>query len=214
MYSTDTTMKKTFVILTASLFCASAWAQTFDPANGEYYEVVAALNIPWINAEQDALTLNFGGFEGHLVTITSQAEDTFVGNLAENTSLPGQGEVWAGGYQNPITETDPTAGWTWVNNEGAFPGVSSTSPFANWNPGEPNDASGPGSEQYLGLNLNGNDIGGFNDEGNLFYISGYVVEFDPNTNPTGGLVPDGGSTVALLGGALTMLGFASRRFRK
>jgi hypothetical protein len=66
----------------------------------------------------------------------------------------------------------------------------------------------------LGLNLNGSDIGGFNDEGNLGYISGYVVEFDPNTVPGGGLVPDGGSTAGLLGGALTLLGIASRRLRK
>ncbi len=160
----------------------------------------------------------YGGYEGHLVTITSQAEDTFVGNLVQSTSLPGQGEVWAGGYQNPVTELVATAGWTWVNNEGTFPGVDSSAPFANWNPGEPNDAYGAGSEQYLGLNLNGSDVGGFNDEGNLYYISGYVVEFDPNTVGNGGLapgyVPDAGSTMGLLSGALTLLGMASRRLRK
>jgi hypothetical protein len=99
---------------------------SYDSANGEYYEVVAAEYIPWINAEEDALTMYYGGFEGHLATLTSQAEDTFVGDLAESTSLPGAGEVWVGGYQNPITELVATAGWTWVNDEGTFPGVDST----------------------------------------------------------------------------------------
>jgi len=211
-------MKKTIAAITVSLLCASAWAQTYDPANGEYYEVVAAQNIPWINAEEDALTMYYAGLEGHLVTLTSQAEDTFVGTLAQNTQLPGAGEVWAGGYQNPANEQVAGDGWTWVNNEGTFPGVDSTTPFANWNPGEPNDAGGPGSEQFLGLNLNGSDVGGFNDEGNLYYISGYVVEFDPSTVPSGGLAtgyaPDGGSTAGLLGGVLTLLGIASRRLRK
>jgi hypothetical protein len=61
-------------------------------------------------------------------------------------------------------------------------------------------------------------VGGFNDEGNLSLIEGYVVEFDPNTVPNGGLAPtyapDGGSTAGLLGGVLTLLGIASRRLRK
>jgi hypothetical protein len=207
-------MKKIFASIAVSLLCVSAWSTPmFDPANGEYYDVVSAANIPWLTAEQQALTMTYMGLEGHLVTITSAAEDSFVGNLIQNTTLSGgNGEVWAGGYQNPITELNAQAGWTWVNNEGTFPGVNSTSPYASWNNGEPNDVNGPGSEQYLGLNLG--TIGGFNDEGNLSEISGYVIEYDPNTIPSGGLVPDSGSTVGLLAGAVTMLGIAARRFRK
>jgi hypothetical protein len=209
-------MKKTFASLAVSLLCVSAWSTPIlDPANGEYYDVVQDLNVPWLIAEQQALTMNFMGLEGHLVTITSGDEDTFVGNLIHTTSLPGGGEVWAGGYQNPANPasvSNPQAGWTWVNNEGTFPGVNSVSPYANWNNGEPNDFYGAGTEQYLGLNLG--TIGGFNDEGDLDFISGYVIEYDPNTIPGGGLVPDGGSTAGLLTGALTMLGIAARRLRK
>lgn len=206
-------MKTILGALALSFVCMNSWATpVLDSANGHYYDVVADLDVPWLTAEQQALTLTYNGLEGHLVTITSGAEDTFVGNLVQSYSLPGGGEVWAGGYQNPSTEVNPQAGWTWVNGEGTFPGVSSASPYANWNGGEPNDAYGPASEQYLGLNLG--SIGGFNDEGNLSLISGYVIEYDPNTIPGGGLVPDGGSTAGLLAGALTMVGIAARRFRK
>jgi hypothetical protein len=209
----DDIMKKTLGTLALSLLCASTWAQTYDPANNEYYQVVTGPNLPWLTAEQTALTMYYNGLEGHLVTITSQAEDTFVGNVVQAF---GAGEFWAGGYQNPVTELNASAGWTWVNNQGTFPGVNGAGGFdnaySNWNPGEPNDAYGEGSEQYLGLNRG--SVGGFNDEGNLSLIEGFVVEYDPLTVPNGGLAPDGGSTAAFLGGALTLLGFVSRRFRK
>ena len=116
--------------------------------------------------------------------------------------------MYVGGYQNPITEANPQAGWTWVNGEGTFPGVNSTSPFAQWNSGEPNDAYGSASEQYLGVNYS---AGAFNDEGNLGNIYGYVVEFDPNTIND---VPDAGSTASLLGGAFALMAMFSRRLRK
>lgn len=198
-----------------TLGSASSYGQIYDPANGHYYEVFQAPGIPWINAESDALSLFYMGLEGHLATITSASEDSYVGAAV---SAAGPGEFWLGGYQNPITELVATAGWTWVNGEGTFPGVNGAPGFdnnySNWNPGEPNDAYGPGSEQYLGINLG--NVGGFNDEGNLNLIGGYVVEFDPNTNPNGGLVgtPDAAATMPLLGmGMLAVAAFA-RRFKK
>ena len=53
--------------------------------------------------------------------------------------------------------------------------------------------------------------------GNLGLIGGYVVEFDPNTVPGGGLVggvPDVGSTITLLGITLTGLAACGRRLKK
>jgi hypothetical protein len=201
-------MKKSFLGILASLVCVSAWATpTFDPANGHYYDVIATNGITWNDAHADALAASYNSLEGHLVTITSAAEDAFVGALIAQYA---SGEVWAGGFQNPITETIPTAGWTWVNGEGTFPGVSSTTPFANWNSGEPNDYYGTASEQYLGLDL-GNSSGGFNDEGNLSLITGYVIEYDPNTIND---LPDAASTAALLSGTLVVLGTVRRRFSK
>jgi hypothetical protein len=198
-------MKTILAGLMVSLAAASAWATPLE-YDGHYYAVVSAPQITWNDARVAALSSYYLGLEGHLVTITSAGEDAAVGELI---STAGLGEVWAGGYQNPITETTPTAGWTWVNNEGTFPGVNSTTPYANWNSGEPNDAYGPGSEQYLGLNLG--STGGFNDEGNLSFITGYVIEYDPNTVYD---VPDTASTGVLLTGAVGVLGMVSRRLRK
>jgi len=207
-------MKKTLLTLTVSLLCASSWAQISGSYGGDYFEVVSDPNVPWLTAEQLALNTYYtpsagSPLEGHLVTILNAGEDAFVGTVVQNAGL---GEVWAGGYQNPVTETIPTAGWTWVNNEGTFPGFNGATSgydnlYANWNGGEPNDAYGSASEQYLGLNYGA--PGGFNDEGDLNYIDGYVVEFDPATVPGGGLapgyVPDAGSTAALLVGALAAM---------
>lgn len=189
-------------------------AQVLDPSNGHYYQVISDPGDTWMNAEVAALSHYYNGLEGHLATVTSAGEDSYVGAAV---TAAGSGEFWLGGYQNPSTETVPTAGWTWVNGEGTFPGVNGAAGFdnaySNWNPNEPNDAYGPGSEQYLGINLG--NVGGFNDEGNLGGIGGYVIEFDPNTIPTGGLAtPDVASTAALLSGSMALLGIISRRIRK
>jgi hypothetical protein len=221
-------MKKLTLILMVALLGARAWATEIDitpgtlgpvDTDGDYFDVIAAPDITWSDAEVDALTYYYNdgtqNLEGHLATVLDAETDTFVGDAVQAV---GAGEFWLGGYQNPITELVATAGWTWVNDDGTFPGVNGalgfTQTYSNWNGGEPNDAGGPGSEQYLGINEG--RLGGFNDEGNLSLIGGYVVEFDPTTDPTGGLAsaPDAASTAQLLGGALMLVGFASRRRRQ
>ncbi len=170
------TIKNYFLGLVISiLLCTSAWgAPVYYSGNGHYYDVIAAPGITWDNARAAALGQWYMGLQGHLVTITSSDEDTAVYNMIQTNGL---GEMWAGGYQNPATEIIPTAGWTWVNGEGSFPGVTSASPYANWSSGEPNDAYGAASEQHLGLNWSA----GWNDEGNLGNIAGYVIEYDTHT---------------------------------
>jgi len=183
----------------------SSWAvPILDPGTGHYYDVIAAPGITWDDARAQALSSFYLGLRGHLATITSAAEHTYV-NLA--IIAAGGGERWAGGYQQPGA-ADSQSGWTWVNNEGSFPGTNSASPYAAWNGGEPNDYYGPNSEQYLGLNLGP----GFNDEGNLGLIAGYVIEYDPGTIidvPIG--VPDGGATAALLGFGIAGVALARRK---
>jgi hypothetical protein len=198
-------MKRHLMVLAVSLSCAGVWATPIlDPASGHYYDVIGAPSITWDDARAAALSSFYLGLQGHLATITSAEEHGYV-NAAIVAS--GSGEMWAGGYQNPITETDSKAGWTWVNGEGPFPGVDSASPYASWNGGEPNDFYGTASEQHLGLNRGP----GFNDEGNLGLITGYVIEYDPDTISE---IPDSSTTASLLAGALTLLATVSRRFRK
>ena len=91
--------------------------------------------------------------------------------------------MWAGGYQTPANNPTATAGWTWVNGEGSFPGVTSASPYAHWASGEPNDAyRGEAPEQYLGLNFNNSD---WNDEAALQNIYGYVIKYRPGYHQRG-----------------------------
>lgn len=175
-----------------------------NPDNGHYYDVIRAQGIEWNDALLAANVKFHQGLRGHLATISSAQEHSYV-NAAIQAA--GGGEMWAGGFQ-PVGETDPQANWTWVNNEGSFPGVNSSSPYAFWNGGEPNDFYGIASEQYLGLNLSA----GFNDEGNLGLITGYVIEYDPNTIVIN--VPDGGSSAALLGISMAMFGAFRKWIKK
>ncbi len=71
---------------------------------------------------------------GHLVTITSAAEETFVEAFLLTQPLPAG---WMGAYQDLDGEdySEPDGGWRWVTGEAWN--------FTDWAPGEPNDSSGP-----------------------------------------------------------------------
>lgn len=211
-------MKKLLGIASACLLFSGAWAQpVYWDFNGHYYEVVPSQGIAWADARAAALGMWHDGLRAHLATVTSQEELDFL-----NSVIAGQGlnEMYIGGYQVPLGETDRQAGWTWVNDEGWFPGYDNypgmpgtydpTIPFAHWNSGEPNDAHGVASEQWLGIGWN-EDF--FNDEGALGNINGFIVEYDPTTIDDVN-VPDIGSTASLFGGALAVMAMFSRRARK
>ena len=85
-----------------------------------------------------------------------------------------------GGFQVPSDPVGKGCGWTWLNGEGPIstPQVPLLS-YSNWLDDEPNDNSGPGSEQHLAIGLRGSF--GWNDEGSLGNIGGYVIEFDTAT---------------------------------
>lgn len=184
--------------------------------NGHYYEVfplpAGVVEMPWVDANAAANALTYLGLQGHLVTITDAAEDAFVRDLAWREIM---GEVWAGGfqqYQDPAIPADPEAGWTWVNGEGSFAGNNSGPGYAAWSslhgtvthPAQPDDYHGNASEQYLGLNLWG-PTDGWNDEGIVGLVKGYVVEYESRG------VPDSGSTALLAGLALLGSAVAGRR---
>jgi hypothetical protein len=87
--------------------------------------------------------------------------------------------------------TDPN-NWAWVNGT-----LWSTADADNFNAGEPN-----GDSDGLAINRYGTFT--FNDESGL--VGGFIAE---NIN-----VPDGGSTVMLLGGALGLVGVMRRKLPK
>ncbi len=163
---------------------------TWD-ANGHTYYLVEfgpGSSQTWDTARADVESM-FGSGIG-LASITSSDEDVFVRAL-----LAGRGfEWWVGAFQEPISEPNPNAGWTWVTRE---PFV-----YTNWCFGEPNDAGVAGREQHLAL-----DFGGrcWNDEGSaISIVHGYVAE-TPVPEP---------ATLLLVGSTMAGLGMARWKRRR
>ena len=89
----------------------------------------------WEQARLDAQARSYQGRQGHLVTLTSAAEEQIlIGNWLVDILY---GQPWLGGFRAP--GSDPVTGWQWVTGE-AFT-------HTNWGVGEPNNAGG--DERFL-----------------------------------------------------------------
>jgi hypothetical protein len=177
-----------FVALTASAGAASA-AQVSEALDsctgpvefdGRFYELVIQNGVSWDFAQTAAQKRELNGVKGHLATITSAGEDAFLEWL-RGCALPKTSpqEVWVGGYQDACEE-QPACGWKWINGEGpisALPDFGLPS-YSNWLPGEPNNLGE--KEKHLGIGLGGGF--GWNDEGNLNNIGGYIIEYDTSND--------------------------------
>jgi len=140
----------------------------YNPANGHWYTAVAAAGN-WDAANAAAQLMTFQGITGHLATLTSAQENSFV---ATNLPAAAAARYWLGGYQDRSATdySEPAGGWRWVTGE----------PWAytNWTSGEPND-SGP--EDFLLFSVDGS----WNDGKAYDYDRpGYVVEFDSPDSPS------------------------------
>ena len=178
----------------------------FYEFDGREYEVVLLHpgdDFSWDAARTAASALvNADGFAGQLATLTSPAEDEFVRQLNAAECLNTSKELWVGGFQEDGS-VEPAQGWQWINGELINP-TNTLNPYTNWDDDEPND-DGMG-EQHLGIGLKGFDAHnyGWNDEGRLGNIGGYVVEYgdeievDPTDCEAGGEGCD-------IGGAVTTL---------
>lgn len=105
--------------------------------NGHTYDVVTGTTfLTWDDAR--ALAEELGG---HLVTITSAAENAFVADLVRTRGSGNLERYWLGGYQTgPIGRSEPAGSWAWVTGEPWL--------YANWAPGEPNNGVG-GTQHWL-----------------------------------------------------------------
>lgn len=154
---------------------------------GNYYKVVSSSGITWDAARAAASLMSHNGISGRLATITSAPEDLFLDGLRRSAL---SNEAWVGGFQ-PAGPSAPHLNWEWISGESFS--------YTNWLPGEPNDFGGV--EKYLALGL-GNQYG-WNDEGHLGNIGGYLVEFEGRVSEPGGLY--------LLGVGLILLGCYCQR---
>ena len=143
--------------------------------NRHQYVAVSLPGSTWDSAANDLASM-LPGF--HLATITSQEEQDFIAEFISNLGLE---SWWIGGIQDPITETNPSQGWTWVTDE---PWI-----YTNWRGGEPNDFQGPASEQHLQLL---SSDGKWNDQITVDGSDGYIAEsFEPVSSIPPTAPPDG-----------------------
>ncbi len=77
-----------------------------------YYERVDDL-MTWSDARAWAESLSHAGRYGHLATITSQDEWTFLRAGPLGSDSPAE---WIGGFQAPGSP-EPTGGWGWITGE-------------------------------------------------------------------------------------------------
>lgn len=162
----------------------------FNPATGSHYAYVTAGpgGITWDESFVAAQSLEHMGKDGHLVTITSAAENQF---LIDNLTQAVIDMYWLGGFQAPGSP-EPAGGWQWVTGE--------TFGYTNWEPvnPEPNDGDGQGEEKLAFWRVNyedpyipGQEIGWWNDEPTWFHGLGYIVEFSVPAPTSAGLVAAG-----------------------
>lgn len=145
----------------AAASTAAAAPQVIDPVGGNAYEFVSTPPLGWMDAEAAAASRTFMGVPGHLVTISSAAENDFVRALLP---MP----AFIGGFQDTSAAdfSEPAGGWRWVTGE--------VFDFTSWGPAEPNNQPAP--ENLLELFPSGdwNDIG----DGPGYDGLGYVVEYE------------------------------------
>jgi hypothetical protein len=192
----------------------------YFPGNGSFYEYVKQSLISYSDAKAAAATKTFAGRTGHLVTITSQAEQDFVsGRISGATNIwiaatdAGKEGVWywdAGPELDKVFWRSSQACVTFsgdgtlksqytstcvVGSSYSSSGVAvSTFNFAKWCSSEPNNSDGSrGGEHHAVTNWSGGSCWNDLNGDNTSQIGGYVVEY---SDPSGGGGGGGGSGVA------------------
>jgi len=179
-------MQSLFRILTVAatvLSANAAFAQpSYDLTTNHAYEVLTTSAMTFDQAKAYAESLTLQGVPGHLATITSVEERSFV------TSLGAGSTAWIGGFQAD-NSVEPAAGWTWITGE--------PWDYTAWSSGEPNDFNG--NEDCAQMYTSGlwNDI---NCTDTYSYM---IVEWDLPARPVPTL---SWPALALLAGALLLLG--------
>jgi hypothetical protein len=176
----------TFVLASAATAAEPVEWRVQDGGNGHWYRYVSDMSIGWDAAATQATLVG-----GHLATITSVSENSFVFNYLNSVS------AWVdvrgpflGGYQdrNATGYSEPTGGWKWVTNE---PWAST-----NWSAfgfDEPNDDFGVEDALTTDNRFGGTAV--WNDAAFNGYAggsasayrtaSGYLIEWSADCNNDG-----------------------------
>jgi len=128
-----------------------------NPANGNYYKLVTDPGITWTDAKAAAENSTYNGISGHLVTITSASENTFVVGLVPNNI-----RAWMG-----LTDEVTEGTYEWVTGEPFI--------FSKWDTNQPDNAGN--NEDYIEFLKSSEE---WNDLPNDYdSIDGYIIEYTP-----------------------------------
>lgn len=160
----------------------------YNSVNDHYYELVNhGSDLNWTSANANANAMSHLSRPGHLVTLTSAAEQNFIDTYIR----PDMGDhAWIGLFQPPGT-SEPYGGWQWVTGEPVS--------YTHWNAGEPNNAPSYGDEDWTMLY---SSTGLWNDYWNKSDIPLYIVEYDAPPAPAVPVPLAGVMGVALLAGLI------------
>ncbi|KQW43760.1 MULTISPECIES: lectin-like protein [unclassified Roseateles] len=162
--------------------------QTAAGGNGHYYLYVPDA-VSWQDALATAAASSWQGQAGYLATITSAAEDSFVGATVASANL-----AWIA-----ASDDGDENNWTWR----AGPEAGQALGYTNWASGEPNNCCD--GENFVHLNWlatgQWNDHGG---PGNPGQLNGYVIEY-------AAAVPEPASVALMLAGAALLASLRRRR---
>lgn len=143
--------------------------------NGHYYELLRPLaSVGFDDARQDALFRTYKGIPGHLVTITSAAEQDF---LIDSFGAPRR--AWIG-----ASDRGTEGAWTWLDGPEAgrvfhVSGAATQPGYSAWQAGEPNDF-GPGEDVAL---FGFDSTGSWNDVADGTLAPSYIVEYSIEVIP-------------------------------
>lgn len=146
--------------------------------NGHYYELIEVESASWSSAKAASESSTFMNSQGHLATITSSAENNFLGQLVQGSP---RYFFWLGGHQTP-TGAEPAGGWQWITGESWN--------YQNWAPGEPSNNGNGLEEDALELytdrqpqvSFKWNDANDVNLGDPPNARGSYIVEFEPNAD--------------------------------
>lgn len=191
------------LVVSAVTASAASAVPSLWGGNGHYYEFIDTPQT-WNDANTSASGSSFMGLNGHLVTITSQAEqsflDTYIGGLSVTPAPPaywiGASDAAAEGVWQWVT--GPESGSVFYDVSLAAPGVG----YSNWGGGEPNNDMA-GEDYVYALAASIGDTAVWNDSGAPQFpdaMQRYVVEYSqPQAVPTPALLP------GLIGFGMTIL---------
>ncbi len=172
---------------------AIVW-EVADGGNGHDYSIVyfgSGESRSWESARS---ALEGTGYT--LAAITTSEEQQYIQGFLNTYANPKMKDLWIGGLQDP-KEAIAGAGWSWTTGEKWN--------YESWINGEANDyydqnQEADNSEMFLSVR---SAFGwGWNDEGNLGNISGYLAETAP--------VPEPG-TILLMGFGLLGIAAVGRK---